>query len=154
MEESNGKRIIEINGTKIEVDLRTAKRIDCFKVGDRVRVLVKNYSGYEVHPGVIVGMALFKNLPTLTVAYIPGIFGRSGEVKFVYLNSQSTETEIAPMQDDDIVPTRQTAIKYFDDAIAAKELEITDLRDKKEWFLRQYGVAFGSLVAEEVEQAK
>ena len=32
------KRIIDINGMKMEVDLRTAKRIDTFKVGDNVKV--------------------------------------------------------------------------------------------------------------------
>ena len=38
------KRIIEVNGIKMEVDLRNAKRIDQFKVGDSVKVLVKSYS--------------------------------------------------------------------------------------------------------------
>ena len=33
------KRIVEIDGVKIEVDLRTAKRIDTFAVGDNVKVL-------------------------------------------------------------------------------------------------------------------
>jgi hypothetical protein len=36
MEEN--KRIVEIDGVKIEVDLRSAKRIDTFRVGDNVKV--------------------------------------------------------------------------------------------------------------------
>ena len=39
------KRIVEIDGVKIEVDLRTAKRIDTFRVGDNVKVLCKEYNG-------------------------------------------------------------------------------------------------------------
>ena len=39
------KRIIDINGMKMEVDLRTAKRIDTFKVGDNVKVLATEYNG-------------------------------------------------------------------------------------------------------------
>ena len=42
MSEDN-KRIIEINGIKMEVDLRNAKRIDTFKVGDPVKVLDMTY---------------------------------------------------------------------------------------------------------------
>lgn len=143
-------RIIEVNGIKMEIDTRSAKRVDTFKVGDRVRVLVKSYSGYEVYPGAIVGMAMFKALPTLTIAYLPGLLSRGGEVKFVYLNAQSKDVEIAPMVDDDIVPTREAVLKYFDDAISVKNAEIETIRDKKEWFLRQFGTAFGNLVAEEI----
>ena len=37
------KRIIEIDGMKVEVDLRHAKRVDTFKVGDNVKILDKSY---------------------------------------------------------------------------------------------------------------
>ena len=37
-------RVIEINGIKVEVDLRTAKQINQYKVGDNVKLLIK--SGY------------------------------------------------------------------------------------------------------------
>ena len=40
------KRIVEIDGVKIEVDLRTAKRIDTFAVGDNVKVLCKEYNNW------------------------------------------------------------------------------------------------------------
>lgn len=39
------RRIVEINGVKIEVDMRTAKRVDSFRVGDNVKVLDKDYNG-------------------------------------------------------------------------------------------------------------
>ena len=38
------KRIVEIDGVKIEVDLRTAKRVDSYKVGDNVKILEKEKS--------------------------------------------------------------------------------------------------------------
>ena len=43
------KRIIDINGMKMEVDLRTAKRIDTFKVGDNVKVLATEYNLSLIH---------------------------------------------------------------------------------------------------------
>ncbi|MHC4294732.1 MAG: hypothetical protein ACYSTL_04025, partial [Planctomycetota bacterium] len=49
-------RVVEINGVKLEVDLRHAKVIDQFRVGDRVKVLKKKYEKvYESHPGAIIG---------------------------------------------------------------------------------------------------
>ena len=43
MSEDN-KRIVEIDGVKIEVDLRKAKRVDSFQVGDNVKILEKKYN--------------------------------------------------------------------------------------------------------------
>lgn len=65
------KRVIEIDGVKIEVDLRSAKRIDTFKVGDNVKVLCKEYNGdFKVKPGIITDFANFKEKPTIIVAVL------------------------------------------------------------------------------------
>ncbi|MDH7956462.1 hypothetical protein [Listeria monocytogenes] len=48
------KRMVEINGIKMEIDMRTAVRVDEFKVGDNIKVLDKNYSNQKIHDGVIV----------------------------------------------------------------------------------------------------
>lgn len=64
------KRVIEINGVKLEVDMRYAKRVDELRVGSKVKVLNKEYSSYKVYPGVIVGFEEFDNLPTIVVAYL------------------------------------------------------------------------------------
>jgi hypothetical protein len=52
----NETRIVEINGVKLELDMRQAKlqSIDTFKVGDSVKVLIKEYGdSYKTHAGVI-----------------------------------------------------------------------------------------------------
>ena len=38
----DNKKIVEVNGIKLEVDMRYAKRIDEFRVGDTVKVLDVN----------------------------------------------------------------------------------------------------------------
>ena len=74
-----GKRIVEIDGVKIEADFRTAKRIDTFAVGDNVKVLCKEYDGqYKVKPGIITDFANFKEKPTIVVAvFNEGSWGSS-----------------------------------------------------------------------------
>lgn len=148
-------RTIEIEGVKIEVDLRTAKKIEAYKVGDRVKVLVKGFSSWTSHAGVIVGIDAFKNLPTIIIAYIKDILsfsGAGGEVSFAHLNAESKDVEICPMCEDDIVPTRDTILTYFDRAIQKQTIELEQISMRKEYFLRQYGVAFG-VGAEEVAEA-
>lgn len=55
--------IVEINGIKMAIDERTAtiQKVDTFKVGDPVKVLIKEYSSYNAKFGVIIGFDNFKN---------------------------------------------------------------------------------------------
>jgi len=138
---SETTRIIEIEGVKVEVDLRKAKNIDAFKVGDKVKVLTKNYSGYKSSPGVIVGFDCF----TIVVAYLNDPLsyeGNGGKVEFAYLNAESKDVELCPMLDDDIIPTKATMIEYFDRAIQKSLKQVEAITERKEYFLRRYGAAF------------
>lgn len=138
-------RTIEIEGQKFEVDTRNIKKIDQFRVGDRVKLLQKDYSGYKSCPGVIVGIDAFQNLPTVVIAYVTGHGGYSDvKIEFCYLNCQSKDVEICPMCEDDILPTRDTIVEQFDRQIGKLLGEIESLKTKKEYFLRRFGVAFGA----------
>lgn len=155
VEDKEYMRTIEIEGVKLQVDMRTAKKVEAYRVGDKVKVLIKDYSSYKSHPGIIVGIDAFKNLPTVVIAYIADPLhydGSGGKVSFAYLNAQTKGVEICPMEDADIVPTRETMIAYFDRALAVKRKEIDDIVMRREYFLRQYGTAFG-IGAEEVAKA-
>lgn len=142
--ETEGIRTIEVSGVKFDVDLRTAKKIETYRVGDKVKVLKKTYGAtYSTHPGVIVGIDAFKKLPTVVIAYVESIFSQNGKVEFAYMNAQTEETEICPMSEDDVVPNRDAIMTFFNRAIDAKLKEAEEIRERKEYFLRQYGVAFG-----------
>ena len=67
----DNKRVVEIGGVKLEVDLRHARVIENFKIGDTVKVLLKKYGdSYESHLGVIVGFDNFKERPTIVIAHV------------------------------------------------------------------------------------
>ncbi len=146
--ETDPIQTVEINGVRYELDLRGAKRVQQFKVGDRVKVLVKNYSGYTVHAGAIVGIDAFQALPTVVVAYIPTDAWDNPEVKFVSLNAQSKDVEIAPMAGDEITPTTTTILGMFDKARAKLEGDIRTLELKRSYFLERFGSSIGSARAE------
>ena len=134
----NGMTMIEVNGMKLEVDLRYARRVDTLKVGDRVKVLTKDYSGHSVHPGTIIGFEPFTALPTIIVAYIKQEYSKS-EVKFLHFNSASKDIELVKAVDDDGLDIKkEIVLKQLDNEIATKQREIDEINMKREYFLRNF----------------
>lgn len=135
------KQIIEINGVKLEVDLSTARRIDEFKIGDPVKVLVKEYSGDKVYPGIIIEFANFKNNPTIIIAYLEMNYS-SAQIKYIYYNANSTES-IASTDFTELPYEKGTVIDYMDREIYKKEQELMDLKNKKSFFINHFDKYFG-----------
>jgi hypothetical protein len=136
---SENKRIIEINGVKLEVDMRYAKRVDELRVGSKVKVRNKEYSSYKVYPGVIVGFEEFDKLPTIVVAYLDSSWS-SADIKFVHYNAESKDVEICAAVTDEADLNKQDAIASFDREIMKKERELADLREKRNYFDRRFGI--------------
>ncbi len=135
-------RIIEIGGVKIEVDLRTAKRIDTYKVGDNVKVLKKLYGDtFTSYPGVIVGFDAFVNRPTIIIAYLE----QDGQIKFVHLNADTKDVEVCPMENGELLFDKARVLELMDRAIQRAEQDLLDKRSSKEFFLRQFGGIFAGI---------
>lgn len=139
------KTIIEINGIKLEVDLRTAKRIDEFRIGDRVKVLTKEYGDtFHVYHGIIVGFDNFKELPTIVVVYLKDEYS-SAQMKFGYINSQAKDIEITHAEYEDLPIRKADVIERFDNQILKKQAELEDLQRQKAFFIYHFQKAFGDI---------
>lgn len=135
---AEGKTVIEVNGVKLEVDLRHAKRIDELRVGDRVKVLTKEYDGHRVHAGTIVGFEPFASLPTIIIAYVAKDWNKA-EIKFVHFNRQSKDIEIVKAIDDDSLDLdREMVLKTLDKDISTKQREIQEIENRKAYFLANF----------------
>lgn len=131
-----GKTIIEVNGVKLEVDLRSAKRIDELRVGDRVKVLNKLYEGYEVLPGTVIGFEPFEKLPTIIVAYLKIDYAGTS-IKYLYFNAQSKDVEIIKAIDDDQLDINKAdVLSRFDQEIKKRKDEIEDMERRKQFSSR------------------
>ncbi len=139
MSTDSGKRIVEIEGVKVEGDLRTAKRGDELKVGSKVKVLItSDYGGPSVWPGVVVGFEPFSKLPTIVVAYIEKEYSKA-ELKFLHYNAKSAEDyEVIAAADDVIDLDRVDVFAHFDRAIGSLERQIADVQEKKAYFARHF----------------
>lgn len=139
------KRIVEINGIKMEIDLRHAKRVDHFKVGDQVKVLIKEYPSYKSYPGVIVGFDEFVNLPTIIVAYLDTSYGNTG-VKFTFINANSRDennSEIVMAHEFEYRLEYEKALDNLNNAIINKEREKEMLVKQRDYFKNICQKTFG-----------
>ncbi len=131
------KRIIEINGVKLEVDLRNAKRIDEFKVGDNVKVLAKEHSNFEIHPGVIIDFVEFKNLPTIQIAVFKNsYFGVI--LEFINFNSKTEGIEITQCSKHELKLEKTKVIDKLNMEIEKKETELLEIKNKKDYLLKHF----------------
>lgn len=134
--------IIEINGIKLEVNLRNAKRVDNLRVGDRVKCLVKGYGGMSTHAGVVVGFEPFPSLPSIVVAYLDTGYS-SGTLKFQTFNSETKDFEIvADLDNNALEVDRLHILAIFDRDAAKKQQELEEIESKRSFFLANFGRYF------------
>lgn len=134
------KKIIEINGVKLEVDLRSARRIDEFKVGDTVKVLDSRNDKNEMRTGVITDFANFKDLPTIMVAvYKAGSYWEKPSIEFIPYNADTEGIEIVGVSAEEVIVSRDTITQKFDDEIIKKRDELNDLIVKRDTFVKYFG---------------
>lgn len=132
------RQVVEIAGVKLDLDMRTATRVETLRVGDRVKVLEKSYAEWKAHPGVVVGFEPFKSLPTIIIA-VARVSYASVEIGFVYLNAKSENIEIVKSIDDDETALAKDKVEaYFIDQIAKKNAEIEELERRRDFFLREF----------------
>ena len=137
---SEDKRIVEINGVKLEVDMRSARRIDEFKVGDSVKVLDQRNDKCDMRSGVITDFANFKDLPTIMVAvYKEGSYWEKPTIEFIPFNANTEGIEIVGVSAEEIIVSRDTVVQKFDDEIAKKRDELNDLIIKRDTFVKYFG---------------
>lgn len=137
------KQIIEVNGVKMEVDMRHAKRVDTFRVGDRVKLLKKKdaYGETKVYSGVIAGFEQFESLPTIVIAYVEVDYS-GATVKTAYINTENNKYEIVADSDESLPIEKGAVLQKLDREIEKKQDEIRDLELKRDYFNRMFGKCF------------
>lgn len=142
------KKIIEINGIKLEVDLTKCKVITQYKVGDKVKVLVKDYSSYKSCPGIIIGFDNFKVLPTIIIAYL-NLDYSSAELVFVYINNESKDIEICSADKNEFMLDKGSILEKMNRVITTKEVELEDLKAKTQAFVDKFNCYFSDPINEQ-----
>jgi hypothetical protein len=139
---NNNTTIIEINGVKLEVDLRNARRIENLQVGSRVKCLVKNYNDFSVHPGVIVGFEPFEKLPSIVVAYLKDNYS-TADLVFKSYNAKCDDFEIvADLDNNALEVDKANILAKFDRELEKKRMEIEEIESRRKFFVAKFGAYF------------
>ena len=136
------KRIIEINGIKMEIDLRQAKVIENYKVGDNVKVLLKEYSDYKSYIGTIIGFDEFQTLPTIVIAYLKVDSYSTCEIKIVTFNNETKNIELCALNKWDMPFKKSEVLKQFQVEKEKKHQEIIEIDKKVRIFEELFGKYF------------
>src|SRR3990167_3122947 len=138
------KRIVEVNGIKLEIDMRYAKTIDEYKIGDPVKVLIKEYSSFTPYPGIIAGFDAFKERPTIIVAYL-NLKYNAAEIKLTYITKDSADIEICPMSEVERKIDKTEALEAFEREMVKKRGELREMETKRDYFLAHFNKYFSEL---------
>ena len=145
-------RIVEINGCKFEVDLSTARKVEEFKVGDKIKVLKKGYSDtYDVYPGIIIGFEWFETLPTITIAYLKISYSEA-TVEFLHYNSKTKDVELSHSANQELIIEPSEVISKINKEVAKKEQEILELKAKQKYFINHFGKFFNEFTDEKLKE--
>jgi len=131
----DNKRIIEINGMKLEVDLSTARIVDEFKVGDNVKVL---QADNKVSAGVITEFVNFQSLPTIVIAIFKEDYWSGCAVEFIYFNEKTEKTEIVPCCEHELKLDKCRIVDKFNQKIEKSKGEMEDLTAKRDYFIKYF----------------
>lgn len=141
--ENENRRIVEINGIKLEVDMTTAKRIDEFKIGDNVKVLKSYNAGtsFDVLPGVIVEFVNFKELPTIIIAVFKQDYYGT-KLEFINYNSKTENVEITLCCEHELKLEKCRVIDKFNQEIEKKKSEYEEITAKRDYFVKYFAKFF------------
>jgi hypothetical protein len=144
---TTGKIELNIKGLTFEAptDDRTHPR--ALKVGDRVKLLQKKYDDtYDSRPGIIVAIDAYVSLPTIVVMYAEYSYGKAPELKFANFNEKTKgdAMELLRMTDEEAaICVKEDAMEQFNRAESDLRKQLEILLERREFFLRRFGVAFG-----------
>jgi hypothetical protein len=142
MSEEN-KRIVEIDGVKLEIDLRTAKVVDRYRIGDPVRVLHPGTGyGTGIKAGVIIGFCEFDKNPAIEILELDADYSGINFKLITIVSGQENAVQIAPYDRYSGLFSQTDIVTRFDREIQKKEIELADLKLKKEYFINDFMKAF------------
>jgi len=142
--ENQHMKQIEVNGIKFEVDMRHAKKVDYYRVGDPVKVLKREYQDdWKSYTGVIADFIPFENKPTIVVAYLSLSYSEA-EIHFIHITPDNQkDIEIAPMSTYETDIKKEDFLSSIDRQIEGKKEAVKELEYKKRLFLDHFGRYFG-----------
>jgi uncharacterized protein YqkB len=145
MDTNSEKKIIEVNGVKLEIDMRYAKSIETYHVGDSVKIFEKQSYGNKmnVYPGIIIGFAEGNNGNAgIEILYIKNEYSTPEIKSAIICNGVDNEFSLAHLSEYDDIFKKDEIVKSFNRKIEELELNLASMINKKALFIEQFSKSF------------
>lgn len=126
-------KTIELNEAMVKIGLKKEEAINNYKVGNYVKLLIKDIFDFESYPGRIVGIYYSNDEPIIVVAYLKQPFDRFN-ISYIEICPSSEDTKIEPLNDWDFPIERLSMLKRFKIEILSKEQEVTEMKSNVKRF--------------------
>ena len=138
-------QLITINGQEFEMNPKKPD-VKTLKVGDKVKLLIKEYSAWKTYPGVIMSVDDFKSHPSINIVYLSAEY-RTCEIRTVAYNSESKDIEVVFLGADDhsLDIDQGVVLDSFTRTIETKKAELADLFYKEAYFKKNFGKFFSGI---------
>jgi uncharacterized phage-like protein YoqJ len=104
------------------------------------------YRNAEIRAGVIVGFCEFDKNPAIQVMEIKSDYSGIGFEIVTIAEGINSDLQIAPYNKYEGIISQADVVTKFDRLIQQKELELSDLKLKKKYFIDDYAKAFAEIV--------
>lgn len=141
LQEANSISQFVVGSVAIAASRDAMMRAEVLKVGDAVRVFVKEkYSTTSaVHTGVVVGFEPFKERPTIIIAYVKVDYA-SAKMEMLYFTGQEEGIEVlAAAPDTNIEIERSRVLDFFDQEETKALAKVAEVRAQRCYFEKYFG---------------
>ena len=105
-----------------------------YRVGDKVKLLTKEYSSENVYNGILANIAFFGEKPVIEVIYWKGVYDGVASAIISDGNPSNQITKFSNDLEGD-ADMKVNLMQYFDREIEKKETELFDLKQKRARYL-------------------
>lgn len=138
---------MEINGIKLEADLREAKRIDSVTIGDNVEVYIDDCGLCDVRHGIITDVSLYGENVILVIATLVYDQNNLPQIDFIRI-SNGDGCKIMKVDGEELCMTKSGLLEIFELEIQKRKDEALELEKRLCFFKENFLKKCGFLVAE------
>lgn len=126
-------KTVEVNEAMVKIGLKKEEVVNNYKVGNYIKLLIKDVFDFENYPGRIVGIYYSNDEPIIVVAYLKQPFDRFN-IGYIEISLSSEDVKIAPLNDWDFPIEWLSRLKRFKIEILSKEQEVTEMKSNVKRF--------------------
>lgn len=127
------KQIIEVGGTKIEIDFAQVRKIETFRIGDTIKIFKKKYSDWKIYPAIITGFAKSEEMSGIEITYLELDYS-SARLMCDIVTEESKDIVLATISSTEKYMTFDNIPEMLARDIEKREMELAEAKSRLKFF--------------------